>query len=70
MYKDFTSHVNGRVYRIFPEGPTPEHPCESMAIVFDVSDPARPFEVHREKGSVCENMDKLVIHAKDFLKSL
>ncbi len=68
MHEDFS--VKERIYRIIGEGINLHHPCESLVVAFDVTNPKSPKEVYREAGRGDEDLKKMMRNARVHIKSL
>ena len=68
MREDITH--KDKVYRIFSEGPTREHPCESISVVFDVSNPTAAVEVARFNGYDHNELATLTQNARVYVKGI
>jgi hypothetical protein len=68
-YQDVTSK-GGKVYRIICEDFNLSHPCEAIAVVFDISNPKAPKEMHRETDMIGTSLDTLMYRAKQRVRTL
>jgi hypothetical protein len=68
MYKDVTH--KGKVYRIFSERISMQHPDEAIVAIFDVSLPGYPKEIHRESTHEDGKLEPLERKAELFVKNL
>jgi hypothetical protein len=68
-FKDIT-HKSGKVYRIIAEDVNVAHPCECIAVIFDISLPGYPRNLHTEKGLPNDTIDTVMRKAETYVQCI
>jgi hypothetical protein len=69
MYKDMPPTKSRKIHRIICEDFNISHPCEAIAVVFDISNPIQPKEVYRASAPIGTTLDTLMYKAQKYAET-